>query len=525
MKASSALPVVDGKWRLLKSPHFELFTRNAEKESRGVLYNLEMLRAVFLEQLHLEERLHVDVSVFYFRTKREFDAYVPEGMKGQEHLAGFHLFLPDRAVISMAPTEDDEEAQRTIFHEYVHHLFRVTERNPPMWFNEGTAEVLAGIQVVRDHVEIGAPLEGRTIYLRREKLLPLGELFATEQSPKLFRDETHTGVFYAESWALLHFWHFGDSGFSKEAVDRFLSVAADKEAAAKTDLRKYFQSCFGCDYAQMESKLRSYILTGSYRQGKYPMPRIEPAASYSVRNVTAEEIELRLAELSVRVAHSPVGRLVLLNAITAHPNDPRPFEVLGTEAYLEKDEREAAQRWEQALAAGSQNPAVLRELALMEGRHWFERFDAAFRLPAVSVERLRSRLLQSISLEPRQGAAYEMLAWVEGFAEVPDASNINRIIAQLPSMEDKKRSLIGLSLVMIRLGKAENAQMLLKHLGSLRLDHFEETAASELRDLLAEKFPDYAVTREGETTIGSTIAPPPDAPQLKMPSVSLPDDL
>ncbi|HYD84637.1 MAG TPA: hypothetical protein VEA63_11305 [Opitutus sp.] len=195
---ASELPVADGKWSYYASPNFELYSRNDERSSRELLYNLELLRAVFLERLNLKERRRVEVTVYYFRTKAEFQAYAPEAMRKNDSFAGFHLFRPDRAVISMAPTEESHVARQIVFHEYVHHLFQIAEYDPPLWFNEGTAEVLAGMKVERNRVLIGSPLEDRVLYLRQESLLPLNQLFAADQSSKAYADEKHTGVFYAQ---------------------------------------------------------------------------------------------------------------------------------------------------------------------------------------------------------------------------------------------------------------------------------------------------------------------------------------
>ena len=45
------IPAVDDKWRHYQSGNFELYSRNAEAESRELLQNLELLRAVCLERL------------------------------------------------------------------------------------------------------------------------------------------------------------------------------------------------------------------------------------------------------------------------------------------------------------------------------------------------------------------------------------------------------------------------------------------------------------------------------------------
>jgi len=239
--------------------------------------------------------------------------------------------------------------------------------------------------------------------------------------------------------------------------------------------------------------------------------------------VSKEEINLRLAELAVRVEHSPSGRLLLLNAATAHPQDTRPLETLGTEAQLEHDDQAAVDRWERALTAGSQNPAIIRELALMEGRQWFSNFDLSFRLPAATAARIRTRLLRSIELEPAQGAAYEMLAWIEAFTDDPVAKNINLVINHVATMRDKRGTLVALCALMLRLHRGSEAAMMLHHLESQQLEPRDAYAVTVLRPRLQAEFPDLA--KSDQPVNEQSIAAPPKTPGNQTPSVSVPDDL
>src|SRR5688572_12767761 len=69
------LAAVDDKWRHIRSPHFELYTHNAEYESRSLLHDMELLRALFLDRFKFVERSRLDVTVFSFRRAADFNAY------------------------------------------------------------------------------------------------------------------------------------------------------------------------------------------------------------------------------------------------------------------------------------------------------------------------------------------------------------------------------------------------------------------------------------------------------------------
>jgi hypothetical protein len=515
-----AMVGVDDKWRHYRSPNFELYSRNSESESRELLRNLELLRAVSQERFKFTERAKLEVTVFYFRTLEDFRAYGADFYGKANSFKGYYLARPDRAVIAMSPTETTDGAQRMIFHEYVHHLFRTAEDDPPVWYNEGMAELLAGLRIDGDSIEIGHPHAGRLRALRAEKLMPLETLFGvTHQSP-VYRSSDHTGLFYAQSWALLHYWYCGETNFPPDAVKKFLGVAADRKLAAATDLRAVFKECFGFDYAEMERRLDRYVISGSYRYSRQAAPKIDKLATYEMRPVSRDEIRVRLAELALRASRAPFAKLQLLEAIEKNPTDPRPFEVLGVEALIDRDENGARARWEQAVTAGTRNVAIYRELGLIESRAWFHQFDYYFRLPPETTERLRTRLQRSIEYAPQQSAAYEMLAWVEAFAEEPSIANINAVQNQFNGLQRKQRTLLALAFVRVRVDKPDEARALLDQLDQMNPDAWTARGAEIVRAKLEGRRPRRP---EGATT--TTPGKPrqfvPAAP-LKVPSMDVP---
>ena len=178
----------------------------------------------------------------------------------------------------------------------------------------------------------------------------------------------------------------------------------------------------------------------------------------------AEETRLRLAELALRVNRTPLAKLVLLDAVQNNSKDPRPYEALGADALRDGDELIARERWQQAVDAGTRNPAIYRELGRVESRAWFPQFDVYFRLPAEKADRLRGLLLKSIELSPDQTDGYEMLAWVEAFSPTPGVQNINLVQGRFDKLKQKELTLLAFALVRHRVGDNPTA---LEMLGAL----------------------------------------------------------
>ena len=497
VRASAAAPDFPGgdqEWRHYRSTNFELYSTQQENESRALLHDLELLRAIVFERFKIVERTRLEVSVFAFAKREHFQAYLSPTLAGR-NVAAYYSPHPDRAFICMGPRPADRApvvagpitlftyttpARHVIFHEYIHHLFRATNQQPTVWFNEGFAELLATIQVRRDHIEIGHADTARLAMLQSQKLLPWETIFGTRSVNPLFRDHGQSGMFYAQSWAFLHYLYFGEPKPPPEQVDRFMRVMSDRRSAAKVEPAAYFRECFGYDFEELRRRVDKYVGNGKYRYGTQPLPAIDGAKTYAMRKTPPDEVRLRLAELAARVPRSAAGKLALLEAQERSP-EPRVHEALGALALRENDPAGATEHWQKAIELGTKNPAIARELTLLECRGLFARFDFDFRLPPEKSEQLRERLLASINQEPAQSAAYEMLARVEAFSAEPRAANVNLVQSHFKQLSDKPRTVVALAMVRVRLGNPAEAETVLNELADLPPDPVAAKIADAIR--------------------------------------------
>lgn len=456
---------VDDRWQRYSSPHFELFSHAGDSESRTLLRRLELLHAVFGDLVRLREQRPNLVSIYLFDREKTFRAYTPEPMRQRERLAGFYLNRPDRSVIVVAPTSDEAWSQRLIFHEYVHHLTRVNGDDPALWYTEGIAEYFSTITEHGKFLSLGLPINEHVALLRSERLMSLDELFAVDHRSGSYNESERAGLFYAQSWALLHYWYRGVNWQAPEkqaARDRFLQrVRSEGDHGDYDSRRKLFAETIGADYAQTVSELLRYVRGGRYNWAKIATPSIAPMSTYTAAPVPRDEIRRRLAELDLRVNRAPAAKLEMLNAATQTPVDLRALEILGTDAMIDGDPDVAKQRWSQAVDAGTTNPGVIHQLAELEARQWFSRLDISFQLPEATAERLRTLLFQSLDVAPNQTQAYEMLAWVEASVRKPSAKNINLVQSHLGSLRPRSRTLLALALLRIRLGDFPTARAML----------------------------------------------------------------
>ena len=511
--AQGQLPGVDAKWRLFRSAHFELYSRNSEVESRSLLHNLELVHAIFFESYGFKPVRAVPITVYFFSRDRHFEFYKPEAYRKLENLGTFYHAEPDRGVMTVAPLPTFEAAQQLAFGSYTHHLFRLMDGTPPLWYGYGMSGLFSNLAIRDRTFELGRPDPVQVARLRTADLIPVEVLFGADHSSGYFQSDQGNRLFQDQSWALVHYLYFGAHKLPQAGILGFADYTLNQAGRFNAEAtRQVFEKTTGSDYESLERELRRYFRSGRYGYGKRPLPAVPPAKSYAMQTVTAEEISLRLAELAVRINGSAAGRLLLLHAADRPGEAARVQEALAAAAVREGDWDQAAERWERALEAGSDNPAVVHELLEYEKRKRFSRFDYYYRLPEDAAQKLRAWLARSIAQLPDQSAAYEMLAWVEATAHDPQVRNVNLVQQHFAELKDKSRTVLALAMVRARLGDQPGAETLLEDLDKLSPPPWVRYAAEQMRAVLEGRPADYSglppMISVGGTT-GIPVRPPP----------------
>lgn len=497
-------PGESDEWHRYESPHFELFSANNDRQSREVLNNLELLRALFFDTFKLKERRPLGLTIFYFGDRRDFINYVDARMRGNDDLAGYHFSNPDRATVALSPAWDEDSARHLVFHEYVHHLVRISGEDPPLWYNEGVAELFSSLVIKSETLEFGSPLPWHVLTLRRERLLPLATIFAVDHSSPIYNTGTHTGQFYAESWALLHYWYYGQSKLSRDNIGQFMKYVRDEtNGGDANERRKVFQKLMGMDYPEMEKRLEAYVQNGSYSWAKVRKPVVPPVESYSSRPVGLQEIRERLAELDLRANQSGKAKLALLRVADQTPVKPRILEALGSDAWAQGETDRAYDYWQRSLDAGSENPAIFYELGMHESERWFKNYDYYYQMPDDLAQRLRSLLKRSIALTPDQSEAYEMLAWVEGTVAKPNIANVNLVQRKITTLQHRGPTLTALALVRLHVKDTTTAIEILKEVDATQPGPALTAVVRIIRDHIPAEGAEETFTKPEPATKGT----------------------
>lgn len=239
----AALPAA-AAWLRLTSPNFELLTDAGEKQGRDALIRLERIRSVFGGAAGAKP-VPLSVRVFVFRSERAFRAFRPN-----ESTTGFFQGGPERNYIAMHGGSG--ETLRVIHHEYVHMVLNHSAASLPQWFEEGLAEFYSTIDKRGDNVVIGVPVENHIRTLLLAPWIDAAPFGAVNKRSPLYNERDTAGLFYAQSWAMVHMLNMSPP--YRRVLPRFAELL---EKGYPAELA--FQEAFGVSWENALTDCKSYV--------------------------------------------------------------------------------------------------------------------------------------------------------------------------------------------------------------------------------------------------------------------------
>ena len=103
------------------------------------------------------------------------------------------------------------------------------------------------------------------------------------------------GIFYAQSWALIHYLMLGNNGARRPQLTRFINGLN-----GDLPLEENFRQSFQTDYAKMEGELRAYLRKESYPVLEYTLDKPLELGSAVSTTLTEAEVEYHLGDLLLR---------------------------------------------------------------------------------------------------------------------------------------------------------------------------------------------------------------------------------
>ena len=386
------------KWHEASSKNFVLMTNASPERAESILLTLEKFRAALGQALpDLRRWTSGRTRVYGFRDHDSLEPFLPRSAPSGSKVAGYFRKGASENVIVLDLTGGTPAFERILFHEYVHLVLSLSERDLPLWLEEGLSEFYAGARLDESEAEIGVSDPRPRALLSRLPLIPLDELLRVEEASGA------DALFHAQSWAFVHYLLVG-APEGRECLARFLALhESGVEAVAA------FREAFRSEPGAIQEALEGYV-----RRSRWPGIEVElsPAdvgAALS-RRLSMAEVQERWGELFLLTSRLREARVCLEEAVRLAPELGTAWEALG---FLELEEGELAQakiHLKKAIDLDSASASGLfryAEILLADQ----SRRRVGF-IPAGAADEAASALRRSLALEPSAREAAELLAFL-----------------------------------------------------------------------------------------------------------------
>lgn len=352
----------------------------------------------------------VPTTVVLFRDEASFTPFKPLYQGRPANVAGF--FQPGEDVnyiaISLDPGERDPFS--TAFHEYVHLHLKDNVPGVPLWLNEGLAEFYGSMQFSGGEATLGAPLNHYIRLLREQEMLPLSTLFSIGTTSAHYNEQEKSGIFYGQSWALVHYLMLGGNSSRQDQFKRFLGQVSRGEAAAKA-----LEDSFGMSLAVLENELKAYVRRGEFSALRIATADPEAYASYTAMqrtSLTEGEANYYLGDLLFHINREADAERYFKQAIALEPNFLPAHAALGLISVYQRRYAEAKKYLEKATAS-PQSYLVHYLYAFVLSREGVSPNGRINDYSRETAAVMRDQLLKSIKLAPTYAPSHYLLALVD----------------------------------------------------------------------------------------------------------------
>ena len=419
-------------WVSVRTKNFLMLGNASEKEIRRVALKLEQFREAFTNLFpNIRFNTPVPTTVIVFKSDSSYAPFKPG-----PNVAGYFQSGQDVNYITLTTeVRGQQDPFTVIFHEYTHLLVNNTFPNAPVWFNEGLAEYYSTFSISDDQkFVLGIPITSHVLRLRESRMLPLKTLFEVTPKSPYYNERDKQTIFYAQSWALMHYLIIGKKAGQVEQLGKFL-----RSLDAKAPMDQAFQQAFGVPFETMEKELRNYVSGNQYYSlSARFQKKLEIDTSAQAVPLTEAEVQAYLGDLLLH-SHRKDAYTYLEKALQLDPNLAMAHASLGMAYFREGKVDEAHASLERAVAANSQNYLAHYYYAYTLSRSGPGDGLTVAGYPPDVAARIREHLEKAISLRPDYPESYSLLAFIslvtrKGVDE--SIASLKKISTSLPGRQD-----------------------------------------------------------------------------------------
>jgi tetratricopeptide (TPR) repeat protein len=384
------------KWVEVNSPHFRILTDAGRSEGVALAVQFEKMREAFSALLGTHPADVAPMLVVAVRNGKEFRAIEPAAYlgKGKLDLAGYFVWRGPRTYILLRLDGDGPHPYATVYHEYTHYLLRDDYTWMPLWLNEGLAEFYQNTDIHSGEVDLGQPDRNDLMYLRSNRMIPVSTLVQITASSPYYHEEQKGTIFYAESWALVHYLIVTDRQHGTQLLGTY-----ERDLKARQDSLTAARNAFG-SLRQMDKNLHDYLNHLEYAYFRLNLKTKVDAKRFTTRDVPKTEANAIRAGVLVDNHRMNGARALLKRVLAEDPNNATGTQMMG---YLElrAGNLPAAENWYAgALKLDPDSYVANYRFAECAMRNADSTEDA----------KVEASLKKAMALNPRFAPAYDLLA-------------------------------------------------------------------------------------------------------------------
>ena len=385
----------------VRAPHFTVISNAGEKEARRTADQFEQFREVLrLSFPALRLDLGHPLIIFAVKNEDSLKALLPAywEVKGQAHPAGIYVSGEERDFVALRTNIEGDNPYEVVYHEYAHAILNLNFRELPVWLGEGLAEYFGNSRIRDNEVNIGIPSRYHVETLRQSRLIPIDELLRADHQSPFYNEQNRVSVFYAESWAIVHYLLLDPVARQRQLLPNFL-----KAWEATGDQVEAAQNTFG-DLKKFSQTMEAYARNQNFMMGTVKTSVHSDPKSFASREMPSAELSATRALFYIHTRRPTEADAAANEALQQDPRLSLGYEAQGLNAYIQEQFQEASPKFSRAIELGGATFAAYYFAAASELRA-----DVG---PEFGDQRVIANLEKAITLNPLFAPAYANLAAV-----------------------------------------------------------------------------------------------------------------
>jgi len=442
------------QWRVLETPRFTVVSQISERETRAWAEEFNQFIEALKNVLKVDERFLPKLTVVIFDREKDFAPFRPQGSDGKakEWVAAWFGRQDTWSVVGMLNQWENESMRRLIYQDGVHWFMSADQRPYPTWLSVGFAQLFSTFSVNGEKAKWGDVIEGHVRSLHRQKLIPFQQLLLTSQSDKLFNDDDRTSLFYAQSWAFVHYLVFGERKGNHGTLGEFLTASSSGLSTEEA-----FKKTFGMDFAAMESALDDYLSGGKFRMYSSP---IVPSAKITARFEAASPalVQVALAKLAFSTKGKEHAQKYAEEAVRLDPTNPDAYKILAWVRLADASPDGFLVAAEKAVQLGAHDADAFMLLALARSKQ----AQSLGGIPSAEARQIVNLFEKAINLSPTLKPAYLNLGSILSQVDQPNVQDGLFLEQGEKFFPDELMLRVGRARLLRKMGNKEEALKLLQ---------------------------------------------------------------